>query len=76
MPQRSPEGLKTYSPGFPQVPFDMANFLADRFLVHHVNNNYEEAKVLLNHLLFPFPLSPCSYRFQAKALTAALKHAW
>ena len=47
---------KTYSPGFPLVPFDLANFLADRFLVHDVDNNYEEAKVLLDHLLFPFPL--------------------
>lgn len=50
------EALKTHSPGFPQVPFDLANFLADRFLGHHLDNNYEEAKVLLDRLLFPVPL--------------------
>jgi hypothetical protein len=50
-----PQTLKTYPPGFSQVFFDLANYLADRFLVH-VDNNYEEAKVLLDCLLFPFPL--------------------
>jgi hypothetical protein len=50
------EALKTYSPGFPQVSFDLANFLADRFLVHHADKNYEEANALLDRLLSPFHL--------------------
>jgi hypothetical protein len=54
------ERLEVYSPGFPQLFFDLANFLANLFLVHYVDNNYDEAKVILDRLLFPFPL--CSYR--------------
>ncbi|KAF8495542.1 hypothetical protein F5888DRAFT_1711801, partial [Russula emetica] len=73
------ETLKTCSPGSHQVrvSFDLANLLAVRFLVHLVDNNYEEAKVLLDPLTSsPSPgYPPCSYRHQASALKAALGHA-
>jgi len=73
------EALKTYLPGSHQVrvSFDLANLLAVHFLVHHVDNNYEEAKVLLGPLTAsPSPgHPPCSYRHQALALKAALGHA-
>jgi hypothetical protein len=61
------------SPGSHQVrvSFDLSNLLAVRFLVHHADENYEEAKVLLD----PLTASPCSYRRQALALKAALGHA-
>ena len=39
--------MKAYSPDFPQVSFDLANFLAD-----HFDNDYEEAKVLPGSPLF------------------------
>ena len=74
------ESLKTCPPGSRQVQvsFDLANLLAIRFLVHHVDNNYEEAKVLLDPLIATPPpgYPPCSYRHQASALKAALGHAW
>jgi hypothetical protein len=73
------EALKTCPPGSHQVrvSFDLANLLAVRFLVRHVDNNYEEAKVLLDPLTAsPSPgYPPCSYRHQASALKAALGHA-
>jgi CHAT domain len=73
------EALKTCPPGSHQVrvTFDLANLLAVRFLVHHVDNNYEEAKVLLDPLTaIPSPGNPpCSYRHQASALKAALGYA-
>jgi CHAT domain-containing protein len=73
------EALKTCSPGSHQVrvSFDLSNLLAIRFLVHHADENLEEAKVLLDPLTTsPSPGdSPCPYRHQASALKAALGHA-
>jgi CHAT domain-containing protein len=71
------EALKTCSPGLHQIKFDLANLLAIRFLVHHVDNDYEEAKVLLDRVTVSrSPGDPsCSCRFQASALTAALGYA-
>jgi CHAT domain-containing protein len=71
------EALKTCSPDFHQVPLDLANLLAVRFLVHHVDDDYEEAKVLLDRITFSlFPEDhPCSCRIQATALIAVLGHA-
>ena len=70
------DALKTCPPGSHQVQvsFDLANLLAVRFLVHHANNNYEEAKILLDPLTAsPSPgCPPCSYRHPASALKAAL----
>jgi hypothetical protein len=40
VPQGSLEELLAW---FFSSILDLANFLADRFLVHHVDNNYEEA---------------------------------
>lgn len=66
--------VKTSSPGFHQFTFDLANLLAVRFFVNHVDNDYEEAKVLLDCITFSCsPGDP--YRFQASALTTALKYA-
>jgi tetratricopeptide (TPR) repeat protein len=73
------EALKTCSPGSHQVrvSFDLSNLLAVRFLVHHADENYEEAKVLLDSLTAsPSPGdSPFLYFRPALALKAALGHA-
>ena len=70
------EVLKTRSPDLHRVSLDLANLLAVRFLVLHINNDHEEAKVLLDHVtnsLSPGD-SPCPCFFEALALTAALGH--
>ena len=71
------EALETCPPGSHQVrlSFDLANLLAVRFLIDHVDNSYEEAKVLLEPLTAsPSPGYPaCSYRHRASALKAALR---
>jgi hypothetical protein len=68
------EAVKTSSPDNHQPSFDLANLLAVRFFVHHVDNDYEEAKKLLDSITFSCsPGDP--YRFQASALTTALKYA-
>lgn len=71
------ETLKTCSPSLHQINFDLANLLAVRFLVSHVDNDYEEAKVLLDRVTISRSPGepPCSCRFQASALTAALGYA-
>jgi tetratricopeptide (TPR) repeat protein len=73
------EALKTCSPGSHQVrvSFDLSNLLAVRFLVHHADENFVEAKVLLDPLTAPPSPgdSPCPYRRQALALKAALGYA-
>ena len=69
--------LRNRSPSLHRVSFDLANLLAVRFLVFHDDNDYKEAKVLLDRVtnsLSPED-SPCSCRFEASALTAALGHA-
>jgi CHAT domain-containing protein len=71
------EVLKTRSPDLHRVSLDLANLLAVRFLVLHIDNDYEEAKVLLDRVTNSLSLgdSPCSCRFEASAVTAALGHA-
>jgi CHAT domain-containing protein len=71
------EALKTCSSDLHQVSFDLANLLAFRFLVHHVDDDIDEAKVLLDRITISYsPGDPsCSCRFQASALTTALGHA-
>ena len=73
------EALKTCSPGSHKVrvSLDLSNLLTVRFLVHHVDENHEEAKVLLDPLTAsPSPEdSPCVYRRQAIALKVALGYA-
>ena len=72
------EVLETRLRGLHRVSFDLANLLAVRFLVLQDDNDYKEAKVLLDRVtnsLSPED-SPCSCRFEASALTAALGHAW
>ncbi|KAF8495540.1 hypothetical protein F5888DRAFT_563958 [Russula emetica] len=73
------EALKICSPGShkARVSFDLSNLLAVRFLVHHADENHEEAKVLLDPLAASPSLgdSSCSYRHQALALKEALRHA-
>ena len=69
--------LESCSLGLHRVSFDLANLLAVRFLVHHEDKDYEDAKLLLEHVIdFRSPGDPpCSCRFEASALTAALGHA-
>ena len=71
------EALESCSPGSHQVKvsFDLSNLLAVRFLVHHGNEYYEEAKLLLDPLTASPGNLPCPYRHQALALKAALEHA-
>jgi hypothetical protein len=70
--------LESCSPDLHQICIDLANLLAVRFLVHHADNDYDEAKKLLDRITVSF--SPgklsCSCGFQVSALTAALRHAW
>jgi CHAT domain-containing protein len=68
------EALKNCS-GLHQVSFDLANLLTVRFLVHHAVNDYEEAKVLLDHINRSLGDPPCQCRYPAGALTTALEHA-
>ena len=73
------EALGTYSSGSHQVQvsFDLSNLLTARFLVHHADENCEEAKLLLDPLTAPPSPGdpPCSYRCRAIALKKALEHA-
>ena len=68
------EALKNCS-GLHQVSFDLANLLTVRFLVHRAVNDYEEAKVLLDHINRSLGDPPCQCRYPAGALTTALEHA-
>ena len=74
------EATKTFSLGFHRVSFNLANLLAIRFLVHHDDNDYKEAKVLLDRVTDRRPSGdhPCSCqrtRFEASVLKSALGHA-
>jgi tetratricopeptide (TPR) repeat protein len=71
------EVLKTRSPDLHRVSLDLANLLAVRFLVLHIDNDYEEAKVLLDRVTYSLSPgdSPCPCFFEASALTTALGHA-
>ena len=69
------EALKTCPPGLHQVSFDLANLLAVRFLVHHDDNEYEEAKGLLDRIITRSSEDPpCSCHFPALTLATALKY--
>ena len=71
------EATKTCSLGFHRVSFNFANLLAVRFLARHDDNDYKEAKVLLDRVTDHRSSGdhPCSCRFEASVLTSALGHA-
>lgn len=53
------EALNNCSPDLDQVSFDLASLLALLFLVHHVDNDYKDAKVLLDRIAVPRGPSVC-----------------
>ena len=68
------EALKSCS-GLHQVMLDLAKLLAVRFFVRHIDNDYEEAKVLLDRIIACCSPEDVSSRCQANALKVALGHA-
>ena len=71
------EALKTSASGLRQVSLNLANLLAARFLTLHMEDDYQEAKALLDDITSsrsPGDLSG-SYHIQASSLTAAIGHA-
>jgi hypothetical protein len=70
------KALKTYSPSLHQVSLDLAELLTARFLVRHTDNDYKEAKELLDRITISRRgRDPCECRFRATALATALGHA-
>ena len=73
---RCAEALKTYSPSLHQVSLDLAELLAARFLVRHTDNDYKEAKELLDCITVSRRgRDQCECRYRATALATALGHA-
>ena len=71
------EALKTSASGLQQVSLNLANLLAARFLTLHIEDDYQEAKALLDDITSsrsPGDLSG-SYHIQASSLIAAIGHA-
>jgi hypothetical protein len=69
--------MKTCLPGLRQISLDLANLLAARFLILHIDNDYQEAKAVLQNITdshSPGDISG-SYHIQASALIAAIGHA-
>ena len=68
------EGLKTCASGWRQVSFDLANILAARFLTLHTEDDYQEAKRVLQNITASRPPTdfPGSYHIQASALMTAI----
>ena len=71
------EALKTYASGLRQVSLDLANLLAARFLILHINGDYQEAKAVLHDITVSRPPGDLSgsYHIQASSLIAAIGHA-
>ena len=71
------EALKTSASGLQQVSLNLANLLAARFLTLHIEDDYQEAKAVLDNTTIsrsPGDLSG-SYHIQASSLIAAIGHA-
>ena len=71
------EALKTCASGLRQVSLDLANLLAARFLILHINGDYQEAKAVLHDITVSRPPGDLSgsYHIQASSLIAAIGHA-
>ena len=68
------EALKTCASGWRQVSLDLANLLAARFLTLHTDDDYQEAKTVLQNMTASRPPGdfPGSYHIQASALITAI----
>jgi hypothetical protein len=68
------EALKTCASGWRQVSLDLANLLAARFLTLHTDDDYQEAKAVLQNITTSLPPGdfPGSYHIQASALITAI----
>jgi hypothetical protein len=68
------EALKTCASGCRQVSLDLANLLAARFLTLHTDDDYQEAKTVLQNITASRPPEdfPGSYHIQASALITAI----
>jgi len=68
------EALKTCASGWRQVSLDLANLLAARFLTLHTDDDYQEAKTVLQNMTASSPPRdfPGSFHIQASALITAI----
>ena len=68
------EALRTCASSWRQVSLDLANLLAARFLTLHTDDDYQEAKKVLQNITASRPPRdfPGSYHIQASALISAI----